>query len=112
MARVRTIVRNVLWGFALPAVERIGAVNTLRFNLAQLQLESPEMRSALDRAAQILRAGGSVAPPTETVYGLGANALDGDAVANIFAAKQRPAWDPVIVHVVARRKMTACCGSW
>jgi L-threonylcarbamoyladenylate synthase len=40
-----------------------------------------------------------VALPTETVYGLGANALDAAAVASIFAAKQRPAWDPVIVHI-------------
>jgi L-threonylcarbamoyladenylate synthase len=53
----------------------------------------------MERAAQILRAGGLVALPTETVYGLGANALDAAAVNRIFAAKQRPAWDPVIVHV-------------
>ena len=46
-----------------------------------------------------MRAGGLVALPTETVYGLGANALDTGAVSRIFAAKQRPAWDPVIVHV-------------
>lgn len=51
------------------------------------------------RAAEILRSGGLVALPTETVYGLGANALDPAAVARIFAAKQRPAWDPVIVHI-------------
>ncbi len=50
-------------------------------------------------AASILREGGTVAFPTETVYGLGANALDTAAVAGIFAAKQRPAWDPLIVHV-------------
>ena len=53
----------------------------------------------LARAAEILRSGGLVAFPTETVYGLGANALDPDAIARIFAAKQRPAWDPVIVHI-------------
>jgi L-threonylcarbamoyladenylate synthase len=53
----------------------------------------------LSRAAEILRSGGLVAFPTETVYGLGANALDPAAVARIFAAKQRPAWDPVIVHI-------------
>ena len=53
----------------------------------------------MSRAAQILRSGGLVALPTETVYGLGANALDAHAVARIFAAKQRPAWDPVIVHL-------------
>jgi L-threonylcarbamoyladenylate synthase len=51
------------------------------------------------RAAEILRAGGTVAFPTETVYGLGANALDAEAVARIFAAKERPSWDPVIAHV-------------
>jgi len=51
------------------------------------------------RAAELLRRGGTVAFPTETVYGLGANALDAAAVARIFTAKERPAWDPVIVHV-------------
>jgi L-threonylcarbamoyladenylate synthase len=50
-------------------------------------------------AAKILRAGGTVAFPTETVYGLGANALNPTAVEKIFQAKQRPAWDPLIVHV-------------
>ena len=55
--------------------------------------------AVIERAAAILRAGGLVAIPTETVYGLGANALDADAVAAIFAAKQRPATDPLIVHV-------------
>ncbi len=51
------------------------------------------------RAAEILRGGGLVAFPTETVYGLGANALSAESVADIFAAKDRPAWDPLIVHV-------------
>ena len=50
-------------------------------------------------AAKILRAGGTVAFPTETVYGLGANALNPIAVEKIFQAKQRPARDPLIVHV-------------
>ena len=54
---------------------------------------------ALQKAAAILRGGGLVAFPTETVYGLGANALEAEAVEKIFAAKQRPHWDPVIVHV-------------
>lgn len=54
------------------------------------------------RAAEILRNGGTVAFPTETVYGLGANALDPNAVADIFTAKERPSWDPVIVHVSDR----------
>ena len=51
------------------------------------------------RAAEILRGGGTVAFPTETVYGLGANALEIKAVEGIFAAKERPKWDPLIVHV-------------
>jgi L-threonylcarbamoyladenylate synthase len=63
------------------------------------RLETPEAREALGRAAGILRAGGLVALPTETVYGLGAHALDAAAVGRIFEAKKRPAWDPVIVHV-------------
>jgi len=54
---------------------------------------------AIRRAADVIREGGLVAFPTETVYGLGAHALDADAVAKIFAAKGRPAGDPVIVHV-------------
>lgn len=53
----------------------------------------------LQRAAAVLRRGGLVAFPTETVYGLGANALDPAAVARIFEAKQRPLNDPLIVHV-------------
>jgi L-threonylcarbamoyladenylate synthase len=54
------------------------------------------------RAAKILCNGGTVAFPTETVYGLGANALEASAVANIFLAKDRPNWDPLIVHVSNR----------
>jgi L-threonylcarbamoyladenylate synthase len=54
------------------------------------------------RAAEILRNSGTVAFPTETVYGLGANALDARAVARIFTAKERPDWDPIIVHVSDR----------
>ena len=54
---------------------------------------------AIARAAARLRAGGLVAFPTETVYGLGANALDARAVANVYAVKNRPRFDPLIVHV-------------
>src|ERR1700722_14579157 len=81
-------------------------VKTLRLFVASNHLDRVEAREALDQAAEILRAGGTVALPTETVYGLGANALDATAVAKIFAAKQRPAWDPIIVHV-ADEAMTA-----
>ncbi|HZY72104.1 MAG TPA: L-threonylcarbamoyladenylate synthase, partial [Edaphobacter sp.] len=60
---------------------------------------SSDALSGVEEAAKILREGGTVAFPTETVYGLGANALDPVAVAKIFAAKGRPSWDPLIVHV-------------
>lgn len=56
--------------------------------------------AAIAAAAAVLNRGGLVAFPTETVYGLGADALDAEAVARIFAAKGRPAHDPVIVHVL------------
>ena len=61
--------------------------------------ESSNFLVTVERAAAILREGGLVALPTETVYGLGANALDPIAVARIFAAKERPFFDPLIVHV-------------
>ncbi|MDT8903720.1 L-threonylcarbamoyladenylate synthase [Anaeroselena agilis] len=60
--------------------------------------EKPDFR-ILDQAAAVLRQGGLVAFPTETVYGLGANGLDPGAVARIFAAKGRPADNPLILHI-------------
>jgi len=74
-------------------------VKTLRFVVDPAHLDTADAQDTLEQAAKILRAGGLVALPTETVYGLGANALDAAAVERIFTAKQRPAWDPVIVHV-------------
>lgn len=74
-------------------------VKTLRLAVDPAHLDAPAARQAIARAAEILRAGGLVALPTETVYGLGANALDSAAVTRIFAAKKRPSWDPVIVHI-------------
>jgi len=55
--------------------------------------------TALETAAKIITEGGVVAFPTETVYGLGANALDPMAVARIFEVKERPSFDPLIVHI-------------
>ena len=60
-------------------------------------------------ASEILNAGGLVAFPTETVYGLGANALDAEAVRSIFAAKGRPADNPLIVHIYERRQLEELC---
>src|ERR1700761_8552840 len=54
---------------------------------------------AIAQAAKILADGGLVGFPTETVYGLGADAANGEAVAGIFAAKGRPRFNPLIVHV-------------
>jgi len=58
-----------------------------------------EDAQAIERAAQIIRRGGLVAFPTETVYGLGASALSADAAAKIYSAKGRPSDNPLIVHV-------------
>lgn len=60
--------------------------------------ENPE-EGPISRAAEVIRGGGLVAFPTETVYGLGANALDDTAVARIYSAKGRPDYNPLIVHV-------------
>jgi L-threonylcarbamoyladenylate synthase len=64
------------------------------------------------RAADVIRAGGLVAFPTETVYGLGANALDAAAVARIFEAKGRPATNPVIVHVFDASNVLNVASNW
>lgn len=66
----------------------------------------------LEAAAARLRAGELVAFPTETVYGLGAHALDAAAVARIYAAKGRPAWNPVIVHVAEIAQARALAREW
>jgi L-threonylcarbamoyladenylate synthase len=68
-------------------------------------------RAAIAGAAAVLRRGGLVAFPTETVYGLGANALDAEAVTRVFAAKGRPAWDPLIVHVTSRAMLSRVAAS-
>lgn len=66
----------------------------------------------IERAAQFLRAGGLVAFPTETVYGLGANALDAEAVARIYAVKGRPGTSPLIVHVASIDMAQSLVANW
>jgi len=61
--------------------------------------DAGQIPAAAGEAAALLRKGGVVALPTETVYGLACNALDADAAAAVFAAKERPSFDPLIVHV-------------
>jgi L-threonylcarbamoyladenylate synthase len=66
----------------------------------------------INRAAELLRAGRLVAFPTETVYGLGANALDADAVRRIFEAKGRPLTSPLIVHVASVEQARGLACEW
>lgn len=72
-----------------------------------LPTDQPQLMShAVDAAVKLLRAGDIVALPTETVYGLAADALNADAVAKVFAAKERPSFDPLIVHVPQKTDLT------
>lgn len=68
--------------------------------------------SEIERAAALIRAGRLVAFPTETVYGLGANAVDAQAVERIFAAKGRPHTSPVIVHVASVEMARGLAAEW
>ncbi|PYJ81900.1 MAG: threonylcarbamoyl-AMP synthase [Verrucomicrobia bacterium] len=70
------------------------------------------LKAAVARAAELLRAGEPVALPTETVYGLAANALDAQAVAKIFNVKGRPARNPIIVHVAGVEMARRCVTEW
>ena len=67
---------------------------------------------AVKRAAEVLRRGELAAIPTETVYGLAANAFNPAAVARIYAAKGRPGHNPIIVHVASAELARACAASW
>jgi L-threonylcarbamoyladenylate synthase len=70
------------------------------------------MPAEIDHAARLLRSGRLVAFPTETVYGLGANALDADAVARIYVVKRRPPTSPIIVHVASIEMAQSLVASW
>ena len=69
-------------------------------------------QNLLQHAAQLLREGRLVAFPTETVYGLGADATNSDAVKRIFAAKGRPSTNPLIVHIADARQATRYAAEW
>jgi L-threonylcarbamoyladenylate synthase len=78
-----------------------------------LSTHTPELfQKAVRRAAELLRAGQLVALPTETVYGLAANALDEKAVAEIFQVKGRPSHNPIIVHVASGDLARSCVARW
>ena len=67
---------------------------------------------AVGRAVGVLRAGQLVVLPTETVYGLAANAFDPVAVRKIFEIKARPAHNPIIVHVASLEMARSCAAVW
>lgn len=91
----------IIWRSARATVQRLESVVLLAPGPAEM-----------DRAARLLREGRLVAFPTETVYGLGANALDADAVARIYAAKRRPASSPLIVHVASLEMARSLVAAW
>ncbi len=78
-----------------------------------LSIETPaQFEDAVRRAAELLRSGQLVALPTETVYGLAANAWDAEAVKRIYQAKGRPAENPIIVHVASLAMARRCVSEW
>jgi L-threonylcarbamoyladenylate synthase len=92
----------------LPVETSIGAMNA-----EILGTHTPKLfNAAVHRAAQLLRAGEVVALPTETVYGLAANALDPAAVSRIYEIKGRPAHNPIIVHVASGEMAKRCVATW
>jgi L-threonylcarbamoyladenylate synthase len=83
----------------------------MQTEVLKVTAEAPKAE-VICRAAEVLHHGGLVAFPTETVYGLGANALDPAAVARIFTAKGRPAHNPLIVHVADEPQARQIAGDW
>jgi L-threonylcarbamoyladenylate synthase len=78
-----------------------------------LGTHTPELfQAAVRRAVELLRDGAAVALPTETVYGLAANALDPKAVSEIYRIKGRPAHNPIIVHVASAEMARTCVADW
>jgi L-threonylcarbamoyladenylate synthase len=78
-----------------------------------ISTHTPELfKAAVEQAASLLKSGEIVALPTETVYGLAANALDANAVARIYEVKGRPAHNPIIVHVSSRDMAAQCVHEW
>lgn len=91
--------------------ERSCTLPPLSSSMEAVKTERLSAQNPLDlaRAAELLRGGATVSFPTETVYGLGANALSAAAVEQIFIAKGRPHWDPLIVHLAERSALEAVC---
>lgn len=77
----------------------------MQTKIVRIEDKMPVREELLEEAARILREGGLVAFPTETVYGLGGNALDADASRKIYAAKGRPSDNPLIVHIAGMEEL-------
>lgn len=101
-----------------PSTGNLGDTRKRRGRLALAFFPSPVMsteiaqtdtdlatREAVERAVSLLRSGEVVALPTETVYGLGADAFNAEAVAKIYETKERPGFDPLIVHIEGKRAL-------
>lgn len=84
-------------------------MHTLYFDLRDTKGQQKAIDDKIFSAAKILREGGLLAIPTETVYGLGANALDAEAVRRIFEAKGRPQDNPLIIHVTGQQWLARYC---
>lgn len=82
-------------------------VKTIHVNSVILSASDAE---SIRRAGRIITAGGLVAFPTETVYGLGCDAMNADAAAKVFEAKQRPQFDPLIVHIADHKQLEMVIG--
>jgi len=91
----------------------MGRVKLMPHKTEVLTTHTPALfQAAVRRAAELLRAGEVVALPTETVYGLAANALDPQAVARIYEIKGRPAHNPIIVHIADIELARRCVAEW
>lgn len=95
---------SIVHGLLL-ACDRILSTSTTESETARMNLQETKICSSVSDAATMLRSGRLVAFPTETVYGLGADAQNVSAVARIFESKGRPTFDPLIVHVASRQQM-------
>ena len=84
-------------------------MQTVYYDLRDTKGPQRELEDKIAAAAQVLRKGGLVAIPTETVYGLGANGLDPDAVRRIFEAKGRPQDNPLILHITGPQWLPRYC---
>ena len=84
-------------------------MQTKYFDLRDTKRPISEIEEQISAAAEILRRGGLLGIPTETVYGLGANGLDGEAVRKIFEAKGRPQDNPLILHIPSPQWIPRYC---